>query len=128
LLDSIFIFFVSILSEGVSAQYEDKEKFLKLRREACLKAAKFLGIKKYPRPDPINLGTKEEISVRDLARLIVKLAGTETKIVFDQAKPSGQPRRNCAAGKAQKLLGFKAETTLNQGLPQVIDYYKKTHG
>src|SRR3989344_2894223 len=87
-----------------------------------------LAIEKYPRPDPINLGTKEEISVRDLARLIVKLAGTETKIVFDQAKPSGQPRRNCAAGKAQKLLGFKAETTLNQGLPQVIDYYKKTHG
>lgn len=38
--------YVMIVSEGVSAQYEDKAKFLKLRRDACLKAAKYLGVKK----------------------------------------------------------------------------------
>lgn len=82
-------------------------------------------IEEYPQPDPINLGTSEEISIKDLARLIIKLAGKTTKLKFDRTKPNGQPRRNCDTAKAEKILGFKAKTTLVQGLPSAISYYQQ---
>lgn len=78
----------------------------------------------YPQPDPINLGTSEEISIKELVNLINKLAGKNAKIVFDTTRPNGQPRRNCDSTKAIKLLGFQAKTKLSQGLPEVIKYYQ----
>ena len=83
-----------------------------------------LALEKYPLPDPINLGTAEEIRIKDLAELIIKLSGKKTKIKFDTRKPNGQPRRNCAVVKAKKILSFTAEIKLQQGLPQVISYYR----
>jgi len=83
-----------------------------------------LALEKYPRPDPINLGTTEEISIKDLSKLIIKLAKLKTKIQFDPKKPNGQPRRNCHIKKALKVINFKATTKLTQGLPQVIKYYR----
>jgi len=85
-----------------------------------------LALQKYPQPDPINLGTKEEISIKDLVKLIIKLSNNKTKIKFDTKKPNGQPRRNCDTKKAKKILNFKAKTTLEKGLPKVIKYYR-TH-
>lgn len=79
----------------------------------------------YPQPDPINLGTREEISIKELARLIIKLAGKKTKLRFDRSKPNGQPRRQCDTTKAKRILDFKAKTALNQGLPLVINYYRQ---
>lgn len=84
-----------------------------------------LALEKYPKPDPINLGTKEEISIKDLTKLIIKLADKKTSLKFDKTRPNGQPRRNCDITKAEKILGFKATTTLEQGLPEVIKYYKE---
>ncbi len=84
-----------------------------------------LALEKYPQPDPVNLGTCEEISIKDLVRLIIKLSGKKTKVKFDTSKPNGQPRRQCDTKKAKKILGFEAKITLEQGLPQVISYYQK---
>jgi len=83
-----------------------------------------LALEKYPVPDPVNLGTTEEISIKHLAELIIELSGKETKIKFDTKRPNGQPRRNCAVTKAKNFLNFTAKTKLKQGLPQVIDYYR----
>lgn len=83
-----------------------------------------LALEKYPQPDPINLGTTEEIKIKDLARLIVKLSGKKTKIEFDRTKPNGQPRRNCDTTRAKRLLGWEAKINLKQGLPSVIKYYR----
>ena len=82
-----------------------------------------MALEKYPQPDPINLGTTEEINIKQLSRLIIKLAGKSTRIKFDTSKPNGQPRRNCHTQKARKILNFKAQVKLTQGLPKVIDYY-----
>ena len=87
--------------------------------------AMMLALEKYPQPDPINLGTTEEVSIKDLVKLIIKLSGKKASLKFDQSKPNGQPRRNCDIKKAEKILGFKATTTLKQGLPEVIKYYQK---
>jgi len=83
-----------------------------------------MALDKYPQPDPINLGTTEEISIKNLSQLIIKLSGKDTKIKFDTTKPNGQPRRNCDTKKAKKILNFTAVTKLEQGLPKVIKYYQ----
>lgn len=83
-----------------------------------------LALEKNPLPDPINLGTREEISIKKLVELIIKLSGIKVEISFNETKPNGQPRRNCDTTKAEKILGFKAKTKLEEGLPKVIQYYK----
>lgn len=83
-------------------------------------------IEKYPKADPVNIGTDEEISIGDLAKLIVKLSGKEIEIKFDSEKPDGQPRRNCDTKKAKDLVGFQAKVKLEEGLKKTIDWYKQT--
>src|SRR3989338_1186680 len=80
---------------------------------------------KYPQADPINIGTDEEVTIADLAKMIVKLSGKNIKIVFDKSKPDGQPRRNCDTKKAKDKIGFEAEISLERGLKKTIDWYRK---
>lgn len=82
-------------------------------------------IEKYPVPDPINLGTDEEISVADLIDKILKLSNIKSEIVFDTSKPDGSPRRNSNNSKAKEKIGFKTETSLDKGLKKTIEWYKK---
>lgn len=82
-------------------------------------------IEKYPVTDPINLGTDEEVKIKDLVYLIIKLSGEELKVIFDTSKPAGQPRRNCDFTKAKKEIGFHAQVTLIEGLEKTIRWYTK---
>jgi len=83
-----------------------------------------LALEKYPKPDPINLGTTEEITIKNLVKLIIKLSNKKTKIKLDKSKPNGQPRRNCDTKKQAKFLNFKPQITLAHGLSEVIKYYQ----
>jgi len=80
---------------------------------------------KYAVADPINIGTDEEIKIKDLVNLTVELSGKNPKIVFDTSKPSGQPRRNCDTTKAKEKIGFVAKTKLKEGLKKTIEWYLK---
>lgn len=80
---------------------------------------------KYPNIDPVNLGTKEEITIERLARLLVKLSAKKIKVTFDTKKPDGQPRRNCDIRKAKKLFGYEAKIPLELGLSKTIKWYKQ---
>ncbi len=82
---------------------------------------------KYPCADPLNIGTDEEIKIKDLVKLIVKLSGRKPKAVFDTTKPSGQPRRNCDNRKALEKIGFTADMPLEQGLKKTIEWYKQKY-
>lgn len=82
-------------------------------------------IEKYPVPDPINIGTDEEITIADLVKKIVKISNIESEIVFDTSRPDGALRRNSDNKKAFEKLGFKAKITLDEGLKKTIDWYKK---
>lgn len=84
-----------------------------------------LAIEKYPKPDPINLGTDEEISIKDLIEKIIELSGIETKVEFDTAKPDGSPRRNSDNKKAIEKIGFKPDIRLDEGLKKTINWYKE---
>lgn len=83
-----------------------------------------LALENYPVPDPINLGTDNEITIRELVTLILKIAKKKPKVVFDTTKPEGQPRRNCDNTKAKKILGFEAKTPLTEGLAETIEWYQ----
>jgi len=83
-----------------------------------------LAADRYDRPDPVNLGTSEEISIHDLAELIAELTGFEGEIVWDTSMPNGQPRRRLDVSRAKELFGFEARTTLREGLTRTIEWYR----
>lgn len=78
---------------------------------------------KYAVADPLNIGGKEEISIGNLARLIIQLVGAKTEIVFDTSKPDGQSRRTCDTTKAEDKIGFVAKVALADGLKETINWY-----
>jgi GDP-L-fucose synthase len=82
-----------------------------------------LATERYNKCEPVNLGVGFEISIRDLAQLIAKLTGFKGKIIWDKKKPEGQPRRCLDTVKAVKEFGFKARTSLEEGLKKTIEYY-----
>jgi GDP-L-fucose synthase len=83
-----------------------------------------LAAQRYDGADPVNLGTSEEISIRDLAELIAELTGFEGEIVWDTSMPNGQPRRRLDVRRAEQLFGFRAQTTLREGLARTIEWYR----
>jgi len=83
-----------------------------------------LSLEKYPVPDPVNLGTEEEVAIKDVVSLIAELSGEKPRIVFDASKPSGQPRRRADTAKAKRLLGYEAQVPLREGLKRTIEWYR----
>lgn len=79
---------------------------------------------KYPNADPVNIGTDEEVKIKDLVKMILDISGIKTETFFDVSKPSGQPRRNSDNSKARRKIGFEAEYDLPKGLQKTIDWYK----
>jgi len=79
---------------------------------------------RYPKADPVNLGSTEEVTVRDLARLILELSGVRVTVEFDASRPVGQPRRACDTRKAERVLGFQAAVPLREGLARTIEWYR----
>ncbi len=82
------------------------------------------GAELYDAPEPVNLGTGEEISIRDLASLVAELTGFTGQIRWDTSMPNGQPRRALDASKAEQLFGFRADTPLREGLERTIAWYR----
>ncbi len=82
-----------------------------------------LALKKYDKPDPVNLGAEFEISIKDLAKKVSEIVGFKGKIVFDKTKPDGQPRRKLNTNFALKEFGFKSTTNFDVGLKKTIEWY-----
>ena len=87
-------------------------------------AAIVLAMEKYDKPEPINLGSGREISIRKLTELIEKLVGFQGKIIWDATKPDGQPRRCLDVSAAEREMGFVAATPFEDGLRQTIAWYE----
>lgn len=83
-----------------------------------------LATERYDKSEPVNIGAGFEISIKDLIELIANLTGYKGKIIWDKSKPDGQPRRCLDTTKAEKEFGFKAKTTLEEGLKKTIEWYK----
>jgi nucleoside-diphosphate-sugar epimerase len=83
-----------------------------------------LAMEHYDSPEPINIGTGREVYINDLAHMIADQLNYTGKLVFNANYPDGQPRRCLHTDKAEKHLGWVAPTTLEQGLPYTIDWFK----
>jgi GDP-L-fucose synthase len=79
---------------------------------------------KYSKPEPVNLGSGEEISIRDLLELIRSLVDYQGRVRWDASKPDGQPRRRLDTSRAIAEFGWRAETPLEKGLQETIGWYK----
>ncbi|OPY90467.1 MAG: GDP-L-fucose synthase [Syntrophus sp. PtaU1.Bin208] len=82
-----------------------------------------LAAEKYDKSEPVNIGAGFEISIRDLVALVSELTGYSGRIVWDQSRPDGQPRRMLDTHRAYREFGFQAKTDFREGLRKTIDWY-----
>jgi GDP-L-fucose synthase len=82
-----------------------------------------LALENYNDPDPVNIGSGEEISIRNLALLIREAVQFDGEIVWDTSKPNGQPRRKLDTSRARERFGFESSIGFEQGLRTTIEWY-----
>jgi len=82
-----------------------------------------LATERYSGSEPANLGTGEEISIRDLAKMIAEEVGFSGSIVWDRTKPNGQPRRCLDTSRAQQYFGFRAKQGLREGIAKTLAWF-----
>ena len=82
-------------------------------------------LERYDSPEPMNLGSGREITVKALTELVARLSGFDGKIVWDPTKPDGQPRRCLDVSRAREALGFVAGTSLEDGLGKTIRWFRE---
>ena len=81
----------------------------------------------YSSEKPINLGSGQEVRIRDLAQTIADLCDFKGELEWDSSRPDGQPRRCLDVQRAKKELGFAAQVLLEEGLVRTIEWYRKRH-
>ncbi len=84
-----------------------------------------MGTQHYSSPEPVNLGTGYEISIRHLVELICELMEFSGEIVWETDKPNGQPRRCLDTQRAKQTFGFTAQVDFKQGLLNTINWYRQ---
>jgi GDP-L-fucose synthase len=77
-------------------------------------------------PEPVNLGSGNEVMIKDLVEMIARLTGFAGDIRYRSDKPDGQPRRQLNTSRAKEKFGFSASTSLEKGLRLTIDWYEKS--
>lgn len=83
-----------------------------------------LATEKYDKPDPVNLGTSQEISIRELVSIVARLTRFEGQVSWDPTYPDGQPRRKLNVDRARREFGFQAEVGFDEGLKRTVDWYE----
>ncbi|MBI4634792.1 MAG: GDP-L-fucose synthase [Candidatus Rokubacteria bacterium] len=84
-----------------------------------------LATERFDGPEPVNVGTGSEITVKRLVELIAELTGFAGRIVWDTTRPNGQPRRCLDTSRAWQAFGFKATTEFHEGLRRTVDWYRE---
>jgi GDP-L-fucose synthase len=79
----------------------------------------------YDDPEPVNLGSGREISIKELVELIAELTGFTGRLEWDTTKPDGQPRRCLDTSRAERAFGFRAQTDFREGLQRTIAWYRQ---
>ncbi len=85
-----------------------------------------LAAEHYNKPDPINLGSGFEISIRNLTEMIAEIVGYRGDVVWDRTKPDGQPRRALDTSRAEAEFGFRAQTDFREGLERTVRWFEQS--
>ncbi len=84
-----------------------------------------LAAERYNDPEPVNLGSNREISIRELADTIRDLVGYQGDLVWNTSKPNGQPRRKLDTSRARERFGFETRMPFTEGLQRTIAWYER---
>jgi GDP-L-fucose synthase len=84
----------------------------------------FMAGRDYDGPEPVNLGTGIEISIKDLAETVAAATGFDGEIIWDTTKPNGQPRRQLDVTQARERFGFEAEVSFADGMARTVEWYR----
>jgi GDP-L-fucose synthase len=95
-----------------------------LYAEDCARGMR-LALERYDDPEPVNLATGEEITIRDLVELIRQEVGYEGRIEWDSSQPDGQPRRRLDTSRARERFGFEAQVGLAEGLRRTVSWFEE---
>jgi GDP-L-fucose synthase len=82
-----------------------------------------LALERYDGPEPVNVGSGEEITIKDLAARVAEATGYRGDIVWDADRPNGQPRRCLDTTRARRLLGFEAQIGLREGIVRTVAWF-----
>src|SRR5436190_10382429 len=84
-----------------------------------------LASERYNSSEPVNVGSGNESSIKDLIGKIATVTGFTGRVVWDTSKPNGQPRRQLDTRRAEERFGFRAHIGFDEGLRQTVDWYLK---
>ena len=79
----------------------------------------------YEQPDPVNLGSGIEITIRELVEMICEVCEFKGELEWNQEKPDGQPRRCLDTTRAREAFGFEAKTDLREGILNTVNWYRQ---
>jgi GDP-L-fucose synthase len=84
-----------------------------------------LASERFDGDQPVNLGSGNEISIKNLLETIVRLTGYTGRVVWDTSMPNGQPRRGLDTSRAEQYFGFKAQMSFEEGLRRTVEWYRQ---
>jgi len=84
-----------------------------------------LGVEKFPKPEPINISSGIEISIKELTKKIIKISNREINVSYDRSKPESSYKRSMDIAKAVKILKYHPKWSMEKGLEETIDWYRK---
>ena len=90
--------------------------------------ALILAAERYDSSDPVNIGSGEEISIRDLAKLVAEATEYTGRFVWDPTLPNGQPRRRLDVSRARERFDFSAQIGLAEGMKRTVSFYEEKYG
>ncbi len=125
--NSIFLLPANLYGPGDNFDLETSHVIPALIRK-CVEArrsqAPFVEVCGYNQSDPVNLGNGREVVIKDLVETIARLTSYQGEIRWQSDKPDGQPRRQLDTTRAFEKFGFRAQTSLEDGLRKTIDWYE----
>jgi len=83
-----------------------------------------LATERFDGAEPVNIGASHEITIKELVVLIAEKSGFKGQLRWDTSKPNGQPRRCLDTSRAERLFGFRARRSFDEGLGQAVDWYR----
>jgi GDP-L-fucose synthase len=83
-----------------------------------------MAMERFDGAEPVNIGAGQEMTIKQLVGIIAERSGFEGQIRWDATKPNGQPRRSLDTSRAEKLFGFRATTSFEDGLGKTVEWYR----
>jgi len=79
----------------------------------------------YNGSEPVNIGSGQEMSIKDLVEMVVRLTDFNGQLVWQTDKPNGQPRRGLDVSRAKEYFGWSAQVSFEEGMRRTIEWFKE---